>query len=324
MGKKKNVDKPTEDVDESTKDVDKPWDILMKLVMEKGAQAFASLALSGVQIGDALDKELRVTNIEGDLFLDAWLDRQQIIVHFEFQRKEGTIRNKDGKVKTMNRRMWEYNSAMDICMGRPVYSVLVYLMPENDLAQSPYVQEIPGTGLGHHFSFLVIKLWEVEGEVLKGTEVEELLPLLPLTKGGNTPQVVEEMVRKLVARGRSDLVELGLFCAGLVLKDEIHKRWFRERFGDGDMQSIIEDSWVYQGVIGKGREEGREEGRQQGFQQAAISIVKARFPELEQFASKIIETITDLNRLQVLIVELSTVSSQEDAREILRSLVSGA
>src|SRR4051812_3275302 len=69
MGKKKNVDKPTEDVDESTKGVDKPWDTLMKLVMEKGAQAFASLALPGVQIGDALDKELRVTNIEGDLFL---------------------------------------------------------------------------------------------------------------------------------------------------------------------------------------------------------------------------------------------------------------
>ena len=62
MGKKK-------DVDESEKGVDKPWDTLMKLVMEKGAQAFASLALPGVQIGDALDKELRVTNTEGDLFL---------------------------------------------------------------------------------------------------------------------------------------------------------------------------------------------------------------------------------------------------------------
>ena len=41
-------------------------------------------------------------------------------------------------------------------MGRPVYSVLVYLTPEPGLAESPYLQEIPGTGLGHHFTFQVI------------------------------------------------------------------------------------------------------------------------------------------------------------------------
>jgi hypothetical protein len=52
--------------------------------------------------------------------------------------------------------------------------------------------------------------------------LEVLLPLLPLTKGGNTPQAVEEMISELVARDRSDLLELGLFCAGLVLKDESH------------------------------------------------------------------------------------------------------
>ena len=57
----------------------KPWDTLMKLMMEKGAQAFASLALPGVQVGDALDKALWVTNIEGDLFLDAYLNDLQII-----------------------------------------------------------------------------------------------------------------------------------------------------------------------------------------------------------------------------------------------------
>jgi len=75
-----------------------PWDTLAKLLMEKGAQALASIALPGVQVGDALDKDLRVTNIEGDLFLDAYLDYLQIIVHFEFQKKKGTMVTKDGKV----------------------------------------------------------------------------------------------------------------------------------------------------------------------------------------------------------------------------------
>jgi hypothetical protein len=203
---------------------------------------------------------------------------------------------------------------MDIRMGRPVYSVLVYLTPENDLARSPYVQEIPGTGMGHHFSFLVIKLWEVEREVLKRSGFEVLLPLLPLTKGGDTPQVVEEMASELAARDRSDLLELGLFCAGLVLKKKIDKQWLRERFSN--MQSIIEDSWLYQEVIDK--------GRQQAFQQAAISVLKTRFPELEQFATAIIETVNDPQRLQMLIVELTIAPSQERAKELLLALTSDA
>src|SRR5215471_18957828 len=106
-----------------------PWDTLMKLVMEKGAQAFASLALPGVQVGDALDKAFRVRKIEGDLFLDAYLNDLQIILHFEFQKKKDTKKEKNGKGKTMDRRMWEYNSAMDMRTDRPVYSVLIYLTP---------------------------------------------------------------------------------------------------------------------------------------------------------------------------------------------------
>jgi predicted transposase YdaD len=297
-------------------DVNKSWDTLMKLLMEKGAQALASLALPGVQVGDALDKELLVTNIEGDLFLDAYLHQLQIIAHFEFQRKEGTMKLKDGREKPMKRRMWEYNCAMDIRMGRPVYSVLVYLTPQANLAESPYVQEIPGTGMGHRFSFLVIKLWEVEKEVLKNSGFEVLLPLLPLTKGGNTPQAVEEMASELAARDRTDLLELGLFCAGLVLKNEIDKQWFRERFRD--MQSIIEDSWVYQEVIDK----GLQQGRQQAFQQATISVLKARFPELEPLATAIIETVNDAQRLQLLIAELSIAMSPGQAKELLFALSS--
>jgi hypothetical protein len=50
------------------------------------------------------------------------------------------------------------------------------------------------------------------------------------------------------------------------------------------VQEIIEDSWVYQEVIDK----GLQKGRQQAFQQAAISVLKARFPELEQFATAVI------------------------------------
>ena len=102
------------------------------------------------------------------------------------------------------------------------------------------------------------------------------------------------------------------------------------------MQDILEGSWVYQEMIAKslekgrqegleeGRQEGLEKGRQQALQQAAISIVAARFPALEQLAKAIIATLNDQNRLQVLIVELSTSSSQEHTKQLLLSLVSAA
>ena len=293
----------------------------MKLLMRKDAQALASLVLPGIVVGNALDKELKVTNIEADFFFEALLNGLAIILHIEFQRSRDPA---------MDRRMWAYNATMDINTGKPVYSIVVYLVQEENLVGSPYVREIPGTGTGHHFTFQVINLWEIAPEVLKQTEFEALLPLLPLTQAGKSRQTIEDMITELQARNRPDLLTLGYNFAGLIFTDEIDQQWLRERFNK--MQDIMEGSWVYQEMtarsLEKGRQEGHQEGlekgRQEGLQQAAIKIVAARFPKLEQLAKVIITTITDLDRLDVLIVELSVSSSQEQTKEILLSLVSAA
>lgn len=151
---------------------------------------------------------------------------------------------------------------------------------------------------------------------------ESLLPFLPLTKGGKSHDNIDYMITELVARNCSDLLMLGYYFASLVFTDEEDKQWLIERFSK--VQDIVESSWVYQANIQKGFEEGLEKGREEGLQQAAISIVKAHFPELEKLAKDVITMISDLNRLQVLVVELSTASSQEDARELLCSFVSDA
>jgi predicted transposase YdaD len=290
-----------------------PWDTLMKLLMRKDAQALASLALPGVVVGEALDKELTVKNIEADFFFNASLNGLAIILHLEFQR------HLDAE---MDRRMWAYNATMDIHTGKPVYSIVVYLVEEEDLVGSPYVREVLGTGAGHHFVFQVIKLWEIAPEVLKQTEFEALLALLPLTQAGKSRETVEEMITELQARNRPDLLTLGYNFAGLVFTDEMDQQWLKERFEK--MQDMMEGSWVYQEMTAKSLEKGREEGRQQGLQQAAMSIVTARFPALEQLAKVIIASVSDLSRLEVLIVELSTSSSQEQTKQLLLSLVSAA
>ena len=63
---------------------------------------------------------------------------------------------KKKKEKPMDRRMWEYNCAMDIQMECSVYSILVYRTPEGPAVEPPYVQKIAGAG--HCFTFGVIKM----------------------------------------------------------------------------------------------------------------------------------------------------------------------
>ena len=148
-------------------------------------------------------------------------------------------------------------------------------------------------------------------------------------------ETVDDMINELVAKNRPDLLGLGQICAGLIFTDETSKQWLKERFNK--VLDILQDSWVYQETLQKGIEQGIEKGREQGLeeglekglsqgrlqglQQAAISIVATRFPGLERLARLVITTISDLKRLEVLIIELSVATSREDVKQLLLSLI---
>ncbi len=138
--------------------------------------------------------------------------------------------------------------------------------------------------------------------------------LLPFTKGYESHVSDDDIINALAARNRPDLLMLGFYFASLVFTDEEDKQWLRERFSEVQ-EEIVAGSYLYRANIQK--------GYQLGFlQQAAIKIVAARFPELEQLATKIIKQITDLKQMDMLIIELSTASSQERAKDFLLSHVS--
>ncbi|HEX3640821.1 MAG TPA: hypothetical protein VHV10_05985, partial [Ktedonobacteraceae bacterium] len=63
-----------------------------------------------------------------------------------------------------------------------------------------------------------------------------------------------------------------------------------------------------------------QQGSQKGMQQAAISIVVARFPDLEMLAQAKILALDNLECLQHLIIDLSISHSQEEMERVLRSL----
>ncbi len=82
------------------------------------------------------------------------------------------------------------------------------------------------------------------------------------------------------------------------------------------MHDILEESWAYQEIMGK----GHKEGHQQGYQQAAIDVIVARFPDLETLAKTKLTAIDDMQHLQHLIIDLSISSTREQMERVLLSL----
>jgi predicted transposase YdaD len=160
-----------------------------------------------------------------------------------------------------------------------------------------------------------------------------LLPLLPLTHGGKNPEVVEEAITSIQARGGKsapELLSLTYILASLVFKQKAEQEWLDRRFGT--MRDILQDTWAYKKIKKEGLEEGRREGRQEGLQQGRqqalhealeeqrqtlLEIVRGRFPAIEQQAKRTADTITDLAVLRTMIVKLSLTQTEEAARQIL-------
>jgi flagellar biosynthesis/type III secretory pathway protein FliH len=86
------------------------------------------------------------------------------------------------------------------------------------------------------------------------------------------------------------------------------------------MHEILRESPAYQWILDEGIEEGIQRGMQQGMQQAVINMVVAHFPELEPLAKTRITAVSNLERLQHLIMDLSISHSQEEMERVLLSL----
>jgi predicted transposase YdaD len=168
------------------------------------------------------------------------------------------------------------------------------------------------------FSFQQIKLWEIEPELFEQPHLAGLLPLLPLTKKGQNRETVERMLRhmKLAGKGKEAL-SLAEIVAGLVLTSEQDKEWLKERFHT--MSDILEESWVYQEILQKGKQQGIEQGQEQTQEQAILLFVELRFPSLLPQARHVIERGMSLQELGALLRKLYLANTIEEATAVLQS-----
>lgn len=117
-----------------------------------------------------------------------------------------------------NRIMHEINKNMQL-----VVTCVLALLERAKIPPSPLLWTQPGEAPGQEverirFFYEVIELWKIRCEVLLDLGHRALYPLLPLTQGGATRQIIEIMFDRLPKKSNRDFAAIGFACATIRLQ----------------------------------------------------------------------------------------------------------
>ena len=172
----------------------------------------------------------------------------------------------------------------------------------------------------HHFTFKVIKLWEISPEMLKQTGLVGIFPLMVLAQEGKRPEVVEEVITSLQTVGgeaKRELLSLTYIFASLVFEKEADRNWLKRRFNM--LRDVLRDTWAYQEIMQEGREEERQQ-RLKDQRQMLMSLVQVHFSNIAHLAKERADAIKDPEALQSLILKVVAAQDEEEAKQILLSV----
>ncbi|MDQ2884848.1 MAG: hypothetical protein M3Y39_02050 [Chloroflexota bacterium] len=236
------------------------------------------------------------------------------MLHLEFQRniKAG-----------MPLRLLEYNVFATRTHKKRVLSCVIYLIDDGTIEEPPLVWELSdGTEL-LKFHYLSIRIWEVNPAKFTQPGREGILPLVLLTKGNATPEVVEMVIERLVAAGKQDLLPVTRLLASLIFKDNLdYSDWLARRFAM--LRDILRDTDAYQEILQEGRIEGEEKGRQEGeilgLRLSLLDILQKRFPDVIQMAKPPVAGVNDPALLRGAILKAIDAQSVEEILHLLLEL----
>lgn len=142
------------------------------------------------------------------------------------------------------RRMFAYAGLATEKLDLPVYPVLVNLLPPSERTVVADRYEASVMGLRGYQEYRVINLWEVDVNIVFDCPLPQLLPFVPLFRGGDDEAVVQRALHELRADERlSELEPLLAFFSTFVLKSDIVKRIMR-----WDMAVLMQSPW-YQEIV---------------------------------------------------------------------------
>ena len=306
--------------------VAKLWDRSLKRLFRAAPRDFAEWLLPGCHFIRIVSSELNGDESEAiysDILFEVMVNGLLALLHVEFQSSSDS---------QMAERLWEYNLKAIRQYRCPVWSIVLYLKKDGEVAESPLIRDFPTDRVVHRFDFEVIKLWELLTEDLARKGLPGLLPLLPLTKDGARREVVEDVITGLLSLEkelRNELLTLAYGLASLAFgqRNKVEQQWLRRRFAL--MYDMLRETPAFQDIIKEGleeglekglkmgREEGKGEGQLEALRRTLMHVVEARFPNLARLAKGQAVVIDDPDELDRLIVKISIAQNSKEARGYL-------
>lgn len=325
----------------------KPFDALMKRLAHFKPEVLLTFLLPGAVFLEEKPLELKLTEFDVDALLLIEWDRQEMLLHVEFQTFN------DYK---MAERILRYNVLARIEHKLPVLSIVIYFFQDGNIPPSPLCWHTPTGHSVLEFHFFSIKLWELSVEQLRSPGHVGLLALVPLTKGGTNHEVITHSLTSVYKTEDADLLYFGYNLARLVFAkiSQAELEWFQRSFAY--MQERIEQSPLYQWTLKHGMDMGLEQGIEMGLEQGIekglaqglekgleqgiekglaqglekgremfLALVEAKYAQsdLPRFAREVVEKIDSYEVLQHLNVQISLAPTLEEARAALLACTQG-
>ncbi len=291
----------------------------MLSLLRASPQAFVNWFLPDAQYLDERPQKLQSHPRTTDGLVKVQVEDEIQFIHFEFQSYY------DEKMAV---RLLEYNTLIWNEFDMPVISCVIHLLGDKRIAPSPLHRRGCRGKRVADFYYDTIEIGDLVSEDILAMHQPGLLPLLTLTKGGATREVIHRMFSELETVADHNITSIAFTLATYSLQrsNEGELPWLERTYQQ--MYDIITESPFYKSVIEKGREQGRQQGIEKGIEkgrerglkegltalrQAIVDVVRERLPALVPFAESQDVAINDPMRLRRLVVKLITVSNAEQA-----------
>ncbi len=293
----------------------KLWDESMKTLVRANPQAFVRWLIPNAKFIREHREKLKVWDQEVDILIEVLVNGEIMLLHVEFQTYNDT---------TMPERLLRYNVAARYEHELPVLSFVIYLLKDGNIVPSPLIWIVPTGQEVLHFHFHTIEIGDLSPEDIRSTGEVNLLPLLPLTRGGATRNIVSSMLRELDIPEHKELALLGFKLASLVFKRKSQNdlEWLIRSFKE--MHDILHDTPIYQLILEEGREKGLEQGLAKAREEERlnlrlilVNIAQTRFPDLVDMVKARTNSIEDINALRQLVINFGTAENSEKIQQYL-------
>jgi hypothetical protein len=286
------------------------WDETFKKWIQTDPQAIVSwLSNHKATFLQVFPGELNDVNLRMDGMLLVEIDGGKCLFHIEVQTYYDP---------QMPKRLIRYNVEALVQYEYPVFSFCIHLLDDGEHDPPPLVVTLPNGWPVHHFNYCSIEVSQMLASDVIASGQAGILPLLPLTSGGRSHDMVEYMAEQLHQQGVYDLEVVGLAIAGLAYRkmpEDI--AWIETRF---NMQhNPLQDSPVWQWIKEQGREEERKE-HLKDVRDLLQRCVQRLYPDLINLAELQVQQVDDPKLLKKLSAQIIDAPNEKAAQQALLAI----